>query len=285
MSAALRRRVRELAGLGLIALASVGAIALATWSVRDPSLSYATGGPVHNLLGVWGALAADLLMQLFGLAAITLVLPVALWGWRLFTHRPLDRMRLRLGLWVAGAPLFAGFIACLARPASWPLPTGLGGVIGDALLRLPAWFAGGVLSGMPRLIIALILGIAAFLVLVPACGIGFHAPAGEDAEEEEESDESAGVMSIVLGWIGHGLLSLRAAITRAIVGFISARSAKPAPAAHRVEPRFGSRSAAKAEADDSEAEEEDEEDGEEGDDDEEEGSSLRVTPRKGERSA
>jgi DNA segregation ATPase FtsK/SpoIIIE, S-DNA-T family len=288
MSAALRRRVRELAGLGLIALASVGAIALATWSVRDPSLSYATGGPVHNLLGVWGAIAADLLMQLFGLAAIALVLPVALWGWRLFTHRPLDRMRLRLGLWVAGAPLFAGFIACLARPASWPLPTGLGGVIGDALLRLPAWFAGGVLSGMPRLIIALILGIAAFLVLVPACGIGFHAPAGEDAEEEEEdeeSDESAGVMSIVLGWIGHGLLSLRAAIARAIVGFISARSAKPAPAARRVEPRFGSRSAAKAEADDTEAEEEEDEDGEEGDDDEEEGSSLRVTPRKGERSA
>src|SRR5690242_8491806 len=251
MSAALRRRVRELAGLGLIALASVGAIALATWSVRDPSLSYATGGPVHNLLGVWGALAADLLMQLFGLAAITLVLPVALWGWRLFTHRPLDRMRLRLGLWVAGAPLFASFIACLARPASWPLPTGLGGVIGDALLRLPAWFAGGVLSGMPRLVIALILGVAAFVVLVAACGVGFHASAEDEAEDEEdeaeESDESAGLLAIALGWIEHGLLSLRAAIARGIVALFTLRSAKPAREIRRVEPRFGQRSAAKAE--------------------------------------
>ncbi len=35
---ALARRVRELAGLGLIALSGVAAAALMTWSVQDPSL-------------------------------------------------------------------------------------------------------------------------------------------------------------------------------------------------------------------------------------------------------
>jgi DNA segregation ATPase FtsK/SpoIIIE, S-DNA-T family len=45
------RRVRELAGLGLIALACLAAVALATWSVQDPSLSHATSRPVRNILG------------------------------------------------------------------------------------------------------------------------------------------------------------------------------------------------------------------------------------------
>ena len=53
------------------------ALALATWSVQDPSLSHATNKPMHNVLGMAGAVVADLLMQLFGVAALALVLPVA----------------------------------------------------------------------------------------------------------------------------------------------------------------------------------------------------------------
>src|SRR5690606_8414818 len=129
-------------------LAAAVAIALATWSVQDPSLSHATNAPVRNLLGIQGAIAADLLMQLLGLAAIAFVLPVAVWGWRLVTHRPLDRERLRLVLWIVGAVAAAGFASCLTTTATWPLPTGLGGVIGDAVLRVPAAVVGGPLSGL-----------------------------------------------------------------------------------------------------------------------------------------
>ncbi|MGA8559447.1 MAG: DNA translocase FtsK 4TM domain-containing protein, partial [Pseudolabrys sp.] len=41
----IRRRLSELAGLALISLALLGAIALATWSIQDPSLSHATQKP------------------------------------------------------------------------------------------------------------------------------------------------------------------------------------------------------------------------------------------------
>ena len=44
-------RLREVGGLALIALAVIMALALATWSVQDPSLSHATDAPVRNLLG------------------------------------------------------------------------------------------------------------------------------------------------------------------------------------------------------------------------------------------
>ena len=73
-----RRRIRELIGLALITLALLAAIALSTWSVQDPSLSHATKAPVNNLLGAAGAIVADLLMQLFGLAAVAIVVPMGL---------------------------------------------------------------------------------------------------------------------------------------------------------------------------------------------------------------
>ena len=84
MREGLRRRLRELGGLTLIVLATLVALALATWSVQDPSLSHATNAPVRNILGVPGAIVADLLTQLFGLAALAFVgavgLTVAWWA-------------------------------------------------------------------------------------------------------------------------------------------------------------------------------------------------------------
>ena len=135
--AAVRRRVSEGSGFVLIAVAVLAAIALATWSVQDPSLSHATDAPVRNLLGHSGAITADLLMQLLGLGALALLLPIAIWGYRLLGHRPLSREKLRMLLWLFGAVLAAAFASCLPRSAHWPLPCGLGGVIGDAVLRLP----------------------------------------------------------------------------------------------------------------------------------------------------
>src|SRR6266704_1177902 len=88
---ALARRLRELAGLCLIALSGIAAAALMTWSVQDPSLSHATSRPIRNVLGYPGAIGADLLMQILGLGAIMLILPVAVWGWRMLTHRSFDR--------------------------------------------------------------------------------------------------------------------------------------------------------------------------------------------------
>src|SRR3954467_7907726 len=132
-----RRRLSELAGLSLLTLALIAAVALATWSVQDPSLSHATNAPVHNLLGTSGAIASDLLMQLFGLAAAILLLPVGINGWRLLAHPPLSA-KSRHFAWLAVMLFVCAFAACMPVSASWPLPSGLGGVLGDALLRIPA---------------------------------------------------------------------------------------------------------------------------------------------------
>src|SRR5919206_2964400 len=109
---ALAKRLRELMGLGLIAIAGVAAAALMTWSVRDPSLSHATSRAIRNIVGYPGAIGADLLMQILGLGAILVILPVAVWGWRMLTHRTFDREALRLTCWLLATVLAAGFASC-----------------------------------------------------------------------------------------------------------------------------------------------------------------------------
>ena len=118
----LRRRLRELCGLTLLICALLGAIALATWSVQDPSLSHATQKPIVNLLGLPGAIFADLAMQLLGLASVMLLLPEALLGWRLLSHKPLGESWRTL-IWIVAAFLAAGFASTLPRIGTWPLPT------------------------------------------------------------------------------------------------------------------------------------------------------------------
>ncbi len=136
-----RRRLSEAAGLALITLALLGAIALATWSVQDPSLSHATQRPIENLLGYPGAIFSDLAVQLLGLSAVLLLLPEALLGWRLLAHRPLGE-KWRSLVWVAATVLAAACVSTLPRLGSWPLPTGLGGVTGDAMISVAALLVG-----------------------------------------------------------------------------------------------------------------------------------------------
>jgi S-DNA-T family DNA segregation ATPase FtsK/SpoIIIE len=271
---ALRRRLRELIGFGLIALAVLLTVALASWSVQDPSLSHATNVPVRNLLGFPGAIVSDLLMQLLGLGSLALVLPLAIWGWRFTSHRPLARERLRLMVWVLGLLAASAFASSLPRSAGWPLPAGMGGVIGDAILRLPIWFAGISLSGITRLGFCLVTGMVAFVTLAIASGFGWHGPAeaddSDDAPAADEDDEKEGRASISLGFLVHGFLSLKARLAR-----LFARRGKSIPMrrdgrpkAPRAEPRFEDYQSALRDlesepaeadvADDEEAEEEDE---------------------------
>jgi S-DNA-T family DNA segregation ATPase FtsK/SpoIIIE len=243
LGAILRRRLCELCGILLISLAMMGALALASWSVRDPSLSHATDVPVHNLLGWPGAVVADLMMQLLGLGALALILPIAAWGYRLLGHRFRGRERLRVIVWPLGAVLAAAFAACLPRSAHWPLPSGLGGVIGDAILRLPVLLLHVPVSGMNSVIAAIALGSAALVATAFASGLLWRDAESDDDEEDEESaDETEREAErgwISLGFLTHSILSLRARLAR----LFGRRKRMPLPdreavLGRRVEPRF-----------------------------------------------
>ncbi len=229
----IRRRLSESGGVALITLSALIAVALATWSVQDPSLSHATDTPVRNFLGTPGAIGADLLMQLFGLAATVFVLPVAVWGWRIATHRPFDREWMRLSFWLAGSVFAAGFVGCLPHSDRWPLPSGLGGVIGDGMLRLPA-LAVGPLNGFELFLAGTIYGLCALAAIVIATGFGYHDPSDVKLDERwareaagpEDNDEER--TSVSLGWLVHAALSVKARLIRLVT-----RRSRHAPQALR----------------------------------------------------
>ena len=59
--------------------------------------------------------------------------------------------------------LLAAAFSCLPVLAQWPLPTGLGGAVGDLTLDVSEWFGGGTLS--PGL-------YAAFFVVLSGLSLG-----------------------------------------------------------------------------------------------------------------
>jgi len=86
-----RRRVAETIGCALLVGVLALAVALVSWSVQDPSVNHAAAGRIRNLLGAPGAVAADIVMQLIGLASITLLAAPAFWGFRLVAHHAIRR--------------------------------------------------------------------------------------------------------------------------------------------------------------------------------------------------
>ena len=182
-----QRRAAEFAGLS--ALAGVGglSVALLTWSVSDPSINHATNAPVHNLMGAPGAIAADIVMQLFGLACVAVLAPPAFWGWRLLIHRRLERPRMKAGLFVVGVAAAAALASLLPAPGSWPLPTGLGGVVGDAVLAISRHVLPG--SSWASAVSGVAFAALAILALTAAAGVGFAAASGRRRRAAEFSGE------------------------------------------------------------------------------------------------
>ena len=224
----LARRLAELAGAVLLAgLVALG-LALMTWSVQDPSLNHATALPIRNWLRGPGAIVSDLMMQMFGLSTIAIMMPLAFWGWSLLTARRLSRIGMRVVLLFLGALCAAGVAALLPISAHWPLPTGLGGVVGDIVMALPR----RLFAGVKPALVAVAIGLAIGAVLMLSASVGLRertrfededfddAPArastSRSHDEEDDADGEPGVGLLSLGALIHAGLSLKGLATRGL---------------------------------------------------------------------
>jgi hypothetical protein len=153
----------ECAGVALIGLAALLALALGTFAPSDPVFE---SGPVANRAGVIGASAAALLFGILGLGAVVLVASLALLGGRLALGLRLPRLGSRF--WVA-APLL--LLAAAALP---PLLDRLapGGRLGE----LPAGWLGHSLANAGADLLGtwgalLVAGVVALVGLLGLTGI------------------------------------------------------------------------------------------------------------------
>src|SRR4051794_30478900 len=129
-------RIALLRGAGALVFlgACTGLVALATFSPGDASLNNATGHEPANWFGGFGATAADLMLQTFGIAALVFLAPPAIWGARAMTGRSLTRPMWRAAAWPLATILVAGGLG--AVPKLEALPAGTGGLLGLAIAGL-----------------------------------------------------------------------------------------------------------------------------------------------------
>ena len=123
--------------LGYIVLAAAiaGAASLLTWSIDDPSFTHATSGPTRNVFGPIGAIFSDLVLQLLGLSGVFIILPPVFWALEMIGKGRLDKPRPKLMIAPVAVLLLACAASALPKVAGWPLPYGLGGLLGDLALR------------------------------------------------------------------------------------------------------------------------------------------------------
>jgi DNA segregation ATPase FtsK/SpoIIIE, S-DNA-T family len=256
----------RLVGVLLALFVAAMLLALSSWSVDDPSLSYATTKPPSNWLGFPGAVIADLGFQIFGLGIFAVLGPLAVWSWHLVRRRVPSKMPLRFLAWLAATVMTAGVLAFVAAPESWPLPTGLGGLVGSLFEALATHVAGEPPRGVMAALFALVLTTPTVALLWIAFGfrsVNLAAAgktavkAGRSAVEArgrrhslaDDENEPAGnaVFDVALGGLVHLGYSFRTALRRAKAKAAARRGAQgvtePGWEDGPVEPSFSGREA------------------------------------------
>lgn len=248
---AIRIPVR-LMGAIILGLVAIVLLSLATWQVDDPSLSYASGEPARNWLGFPGAVIADMAFQVFGLGVLTLLVPPSLWGWGLIRHRVASRMGLRLLAWVAATVLSCGLFAFIVAPESWPLPTGLGGLVGQSFTNLAVLATGATPQPVTAVLFAIIIAAPTLALFWIAMGLGKvtlpELPKGKakakttgakgytaSAPADEDEPERDSIFDVILGYAVHLGFSARTAVRRARAGIAQRRAAEAEAEAWRGE--------------------------------------------------
>ena len=124
------------AGLALLAAAACALLALVSYHSGDPSINNANGREAANWMGPFGAVAADLLLQSFGFAALCALGPLLIWGGQAVLGRSLKYAMWRAVAWPLGTVSVAAGLGVIPAPDS--LPAGAGGLIGIAARGLAA---------------------------------------------------------------------------------------------------------------------------------------------------
>jgi len=241
---AIRIPVR-LVGIVILALVAITLAALASWSVDDPSLSYATSKSPANWLGFPGAVIADLGFQVFGIAIFVMLVPPAVWAWNFMRRRVPAKMGLRLLAWIGSSLLAMGVFAFFAVPESWPLPTGLGGLVGQGFMSLAQLATGSIPEGTTALVFAAILVAPGFALFWLALGLRTApqpksaksakaaTPTGRGrdqrvAEDEPERDANP-AFEVAIGALVHMGYSMQTAFRRARTSAREKRDAEAMP--------------------------------------------------------
>ena len=137
------RRLNELIGFLVLVFAALLVLALVSYSPLDPSFNTAapppTSHPAHNWIGVFGALASDLTLQVLGVAAFLIPVYLMMYSVRWFRSRPINSPYAKTLGCLALLVFVAGLLGLPPWSFRWmgavPAEGLLGRIVADALIH------------------------------------------------------------------------------------------------------------------------------------------------------
>ncbi len=204
----------RLAGFALLVIIMLILFSFATWSVNDPSLSYATDKAINNLFGALGATIADIGFQFIGIAALIMLIAPAFWSWQLIKQQKLKRPTLQFISWIGTFIISAGLFSFITPPTTWPLPSGLGGIIGDIFVSMISFVTGNQPEYPASLIYSAFLLAPTLILLWLSCGFGVKQQV-EKIKPLDDEKNRFGLFDIIIGAIVHTTFALRTAWKKA----------------------------------------------------------------------
>jgi DNA segregation ATPase FtsK/SpoIIIE, S-DNA-T family len=178
------RHVGAFAGFLFLVGAFLLVALLATYNHNDPSWDHAIDAGPTNLLGIWGAIIADGLVQGFGAAALLLPMVALDWAVRLISGRWLHRFWFRVVLVPPILVAAALALAIVPPPPAWPAAVSFGGAIGTVMRHYLDPFGGSAPVS------AMAAAAMAGLLLLYVSGFDANGVAIE-AEDDDEAVETA----------------------------------------------------------------------------------------------
>jgi DNA segregation ATPase FtsK/SpoIIIE, S-DNA-T family len=132
----LKNRTLELIGLCLVFVAILFAASFLSYSPSDPTFLYgAETENIQNLLGLYGGIISDFLLQSFGLTSFLILLTIMSWGLNLVIKKELKKIKYKIFYLFLYIIFSCLFIYATYNNSFWLIDNGNSGFVGEIIFQ------------------------------------------------------------------------------------------------------------------------------------------------------
>jgi len=130
----LKNRTIELIGFCLIFTALLFAVSFISYSPNDPTFVYGSeSNKINNLLGIYGGLISDFLLQSFGITSFLIIITLFSWGLNLIVKKELKKIKYKIFYLVLYITFSCIFIYSTYNNSFWLIDNGNSGFVGEII--------------------------------------------------------------------------------------------------------------------------------------------------------
>ena len=132
----LKNRTIELMGLSLIFITLLLSISFLSYSPNDPTFIYgAETNNIKNILGIYGGIVADFLLQSFGLTSFLILITVFSWGLSLIIKKNIYKIKYKIFYLFLYIIFSCLFIYVSYNNSFWLIDNGNSGFVGQIIFN------------------------------------------------------------------------------------------------------------------------------------------------------